>query len=143
MAALTDATRKKVHELLVNDTTIPQANRFVHVSQNWHGTANNEEYVSPARYHEVMMDSMFAICPKGHSVEQFRIYEAIETGAIPVMDLRDGCVNMRPSPPTHPPCILCARTAKSVVICALQHALHTFSCCHSNANIASLDCKCH
>lgn len=92
MAALTDATRRKVHDILVNDTTISATNRFIHVSQNWHGTANNEEYVSPTQYHDVMLNSMFAICPKGHSVEQFRIYEAIETGAIPVMDLKDGCV---------------------------------------------------
>ena len=92
MAALTDATRRKVHDILVNDTTISPTNRFIHVSQNWHGTANNEEYVSPTQYHEVMLNSMFAICPKGNSVKQFRIYVAIETGAIPVMDLKDGYV---------------------------------------------------
>ena len=92
MAAITDETRRKVYDILVNDTAIPRVNQFVHVSQSWHATAHNEEYVSPAQYHSTMMDSMFAICPKGHSVEQFRIYEAIETGAIPVMDLKDGCV---------------------------------------------------
>jgi hypothetical protein len=39
-------------------------------------------------YAEVMLNSVFALCPKGHSVEQFRLYEAMEAGAIPVMELR-------------------------------------------------------
>jgi len=86
MAAITDGTRAKVHTLLANDTVIKPASRFIHVSQSWHGSANNEEYVSPERYHEVMQQSAFSICPKGHSVEQFRIYEAIESGSIPVME---------------------------------------------------------
>ena len=38
----------------------------------------------------IMQQSVFSICPKGHSVEQFRIYEAIESGSIPVMELKDG-----------------------------------------------------
>jgi hypothetical protein len=37
-----------------------------------------------------MQDSVFALCPKGHSVEQFRIYEAIESGAIPVLEANNG-----------------------------------------------------
>jgi hypothetical protein len=90
MAALTDSTRKKVHELLSNDKMIPKEKSFMQVSQSWHGSANNDEYVSPEKYQQIMLQSMFAICPKGHSVEQFRIYEAIEAGAIPVMDLQDG-----------------------------------------------------
>ena len=65
MAAITDGTRAKVHTLLANDTVIKPASRFIHVSQSWHGSANNEEYVSPERYHEVMQQSAFSICPKG------------------------------------------------------------------------------
>lgn len=30
---------------------------------------------------------------QGHSIEQFRIYEAIEAGAIPVIENKDGCVD--------------------------------------------------
>ena len=90
MASITDGTRAKVHSLLLNDTRIPASKRFMQISQNWHATANNEEYVAPMQYSEVMMQSAFSICPKGHSVEQFRIYEAIESGSIPVMDLKDG-----------------------------------------------------
>lgn len=36
-----------------------------------------------------MLQSVFSLCPKGHSVEQYRIYEAIEAGAIPVLENRD------------------------------------------------------
>ena len=90
MVALTDAARAKVHDLLLADTEITADKKFIHVSKNWHGTAHHEEYVSPDKYREVMLQSAFSICPKGHSVEQFRIYEAIESGSIPVMDLKDG-----------------------------------------------------
>lgn len=87
MAAITDGTRKKVAELLQNDTEIGPDRRFMQISQSWHGQANNDEYVSPEKYQKIMQDSVFSICPKGHSVEQFRIYEAIESGSIPVMEL--------------------------------------------------------
>jgi len=40
------------------------AQSFVHVSQEWHGSANNDEYVSPEKYGEVMLDTVFSICPK-------------------------------------------------------------------------------
>jgi len=87
MAALTDGTRRKVAELLQNDKEIGEDKRFMQISQNWHGQANNDEYVSPEKYQKIMQESVFSICPKGHSVEQFRIYEAIESGSIPVMEL--------------------------------------------------------
>lgn len=90
MAAITDGSRAKVYSILMNDTVFREEQRFVKVSQNWHASANNEAYVSPKHYQEIMQQSSFAICPKGHSVEQFRIYEAIESGAIPVMELKDG-----------------------------------------------------
>ena len=98
MASITDGTRAKVHRLLLNDTRIPASNRYMQIAQNWHPNANNEEYVAPMQYSEVMMQSAFAICPKGHSVEQFRIYEAIESGSIPVMDLKDGYLSQHLPP---------------------------------------------
>jgi hypothetical protein len=90
MAAITDGSRKKVAMLLENDTQIDPKRRFIQISQSWHGTVNNDEYVSPERYQEIMQQSAFSLCPKGHSVEQFRIYESIESGAIPVMELKNG-----------------------------------------------------
>lgn len=64
MVALTDATREKVFRTIQADTTIPKDQSFVHVSENWHGSANNDEYVSPQKYSEVMLDTVFAVCPK-------------------------------------------------------------------------------
>ena len=90
MASITDSTRAKVHKLLEDDKSVPADKRFIKVAQNWHSNAYHDEYVSPEKYQQVMLESVFSICPKGHSVEQFRIYEAIECGSIPVMDLDDG-----------------------------------------------------
>jgi hypothetical protein len=89
MIGITDPARARLHLVLLNDTLIPKENTFVHISKSWHANANHAEYVAPEKYAEVMLDSIFALCPKGHSVEQFRIYEAIEAGAIPVMEMTE------------------------------------------------------
>lgn len=87
MVGITDPARARLHDVLLADKLIAKDKAFIHVSQSWHSSANNEEYVSPGKYADVMTESVFALCPKGHSVEQFRIYEAIEAGAIPVMEM--------------------------------------------------------
>ena len=38
--------------------------------------------------------------PQGHSAEQFRIYEAIEAGAIPVLELNNGYLR-KAMPPSY------------------------------------------
>ena len=88
MAAPTDDSRIRLRDVLKADTTLPSDRSYVRVSDAWHASANNADYVKPEMYAEVMLDSVFALCPKGHSVEQFRLYEAMEAGAIPVMELR-------------------------------------------------------
>lgn len=99
------------------------AQRFLHVSQDWHPNAGHADYVGPEEYARKMANSVFIPCPKvgglyslnegggglwgtnalnilsytlsalqttqGHSVEQFRLYEAMESGAIPVLENRD------------------------------------------------------
>ena len=97
MIGITDPARARLHDVLLNDQVIPKDKTFVHVSKSWHSNANHEEYVAPEKYAEVMLNSVFALCPKGHSVEQFRIYEAIEAGAIPVMEMTDQIKNKFPS----------------------------------------------
>jgi 23S rRNA A2030 N6-methylase RlmJ len=54
--------------------------------------------MGPAQYADTMLQSVFALCPKGHSIEQYRIYEAIEAGAIPVLEDRDGYLRMKLPP---------------------------------------------
>lgn len=87
MVGITDPTRARLHEVLLADQLIPKEKAFLHVSKSWHSSANHGEYVSPEKYASVMAETVFALCPKGHSVEQFRIYEAIEAGAIPVLEM--------------------------------------------------------
>ena len=34
---------------------------------------------------EVLLDSIFTLCPAGHNVEAYRLYEALEAGSIPIV----------------------------------------------------------
>ena len=49
-----------------------------------HPEVTNAEYVPPEKYAEIMQDSVFTPCPKGRSLDTFRLYESIESGSIPV-----------------------------------------------------------
>ena len=49
-----------------------------------HPEVTNKEYVNPTIYADTMMESIFTPCPKGRSMDTFRLYEAIEAGSIPV-----------------------------------------------------------
>jgi hypothetical protein len=45
--------------------------------------------LSPGEYQAVLADTIFAPCPMGHvNLESFRIYEALECGAIPIVEER-------------------------------------------------------
>jgi len=45
--------------------------------------------LEPARYLELLHDSMFAPCPMGNvNLECFRLYEALDSGAIPIVETR-------------------------------------------------------
>ena len=87
MAALTDNSRTRLHAALNSTTLIPPARAFMHIAAQWHPELTNAEYLPPERYAQVLAESVFAPCPKGRSLETFRFYEAIEAGAIPVMEL--------------------------------------------------------
>jgi hypothetical protein len=56
--------------------------------------------MSPEEYQRVVLDSVFTLCPKGQSVEQFRIYEAIESGSIPII-AREGSYSAERLPPEY------------------------------------------
>lgn len=86
MVSITDPSRRRLRDVLQADRRIARDRAYVHVSEGWHSSANHAEYVTPAKYAAIMQDSVFVLCPKGHSVEQFRLYEAIEAGAIPVLE---------------------------------------------------------
>eukprot|EP00039_Didymoeca_costata_P000222 m.44628 g.44628 ORF g.44628 m.44628 type:complete len:423 (+) comp10128_c0_seq1:216-1484(+) len=98
MVGLTDPSRERLHNLLLADTHIAKDKAYIHVSAGWHPNANHEDYVKPDTYANVMQNSVFSLCPKGHSVEQFRLYESIEAGAIPVLENPQGLLERKMLP---------------------------------------------
>jgi hypothetical protein len=48
-----------------------------------------DRFVEADEYYDVMTDSMFAPCPMGNvNIECFRLYEALECGAVPIVEKR-------------------------------------------------------
>eukprot|EP00049_Salpingoeca_infusionum_P000043 m.36740 g.36740 ORF g.36740 m.36740 type:complete len:545 (+) comp10032_c0_seq4:90-1724(+) len=90
VASGTDPSRVKLNNQLAEDTTFSRDQVYIHFAQDWHPNANHPAYLRPEDYARVMQDSVFALCPKGHSIDQFRLYEAMESGAIPVLENKDG-----------------------------------------------------
>lgn len=61
-------------------------NGFLHVADSFGGIENGIEY---QEYLDIMCQSVFVICPAGSMcVDSFRLYEAIECGAIPITNAR-------------------------------------------------------
>jgi len=54
-------------------------------SSQWQGMATSGKYLSPVEYRSILLKSMFTLCPEGANAESYRIYEAIESGSIPVL----------------------------------------------------------
>lgn len=67
---------------------------YLHLTDHWDANPNNpnnpNSYLNSSEFHDILVNSVFTVCPRGHSVEQFRIYEAIEAGSIPILELADG-----------------------------------------------------
>eukprot|EP00051_Salpingoeca_urceolata_P000682 m.35301 g.35301 ORF g.35301 m.35301 type:complete len:544 (-) comp10911_c0_seq2:62-1693(-) len=101
VVAPTDPRRRYLHELLRNNTAFGSLG-FVHVTSHWDANPNNAatDYLNSSEFRSVLLDSQYTLCPKGHSVEQFRIYEAIEAGSIPVVE-RDGQYAVEHLPPAY------------------------------------------
>jgi hypothetical protein len=45
----------------------------------------SKDFLDPAEYRKIVMNSQFILCPRGHHFETNRLYEAVEVGAIPIM----------------------------------------------------------
>lgn len=43
--------------------------------------------MKPSAYHKLLLNSTFTLCPKGFNFDTYRMYEAIESGSIPVLDV--------------------------------------------------------
>lgn len=90
MAAQTDNSRKRLYKTLTETTLIPEDRRFIHMASQWHPELTNDEYIHPDKYAELMQASIFVPCPRGRALDTFRIYEALESGAIPIIELAGG-----------------------------------------------------
>eukprot|EP00730_Choanoeca_flexa_P005581 TRINITY_DN11979_c1_g8_i1.p1 TRINITY_DN11979_c1_g8~~TRINITY_DN11979_c1_g8_i1.p1 ORF type:complete len:529 (+),score=60.66 TRINITY_DN11979_c1_g8_i1:116-1702(+) len=92
MGAPTNLMRRYLDEVLGNDTLIPSDKAFFHLAEHWFVNPDDPRsgYVNTTDYARIVEDSVFTLCPKGHSVEQYRIYEAVESGSIPVLALEGG-----------------------------------------------------
>ena len=60
---------------------LPQDRAVLRLFPTWQDPAN----LGKAEYLELMLDSVFVPCPAGQNAETFRIYEAIECGAVPLI----------------------------------------------------------
>eukprot|EP00051_Salpingoeca_urceolata_P030529 m.492757 g.492757 ORF g.492757 m.492757 type:complete len:683 (+) comp34009_c0_seq1:317-2365(+) len=86
MGAPTNHVRRRLKEILTDDNSLNKAKRFLHLADKWSTDPNDptNTYINSTQYHHIMSESVFTLCPKGQSVEQYRVYEALECGSIPV-----------------------------------------------------------
>jgi hypothetical protein len=68
---------------------VPKDRIMFHMAEEW-APGTVEEDFPPSEYADVLRNSTFTLCPGGRNIDQFRIYEAIECGSIPVLALEDG-----------------------------------------------------
>lgn len=62
---------------------------MLHVARDWveqPSAANGR--VGPAAYQAVLLESYYTLCPRGHNLETFRFWEAVDAGSIPIMVLQ-------------------------------------------------------
>lgn len=97
MVAFTSDVRKALYEKVRADRSVPGDRRFIHAARAWQADVYRGAYVHPSKYRSVLMDSAFSLCPVGHNIEQYRLYESIEAGAIPVVDLNSSVGNFPPA----------------------------------------------
>ena len=81
------------------NTGIPKDRVKFHIAQEWAADTSQGNF-APEDYAAVLQESTFTLCPKGNNMDQFRIYEAIESGSIPVIALEGGLANKTLAPDT-------------------------------------------
>ncbi|GBG33472.1 UDP-D-xylose:ribitol-5-phosphate beta1,4-xylosyltransferase [Hondaea fermentalgiana] len=86
MGSLTSLSRKVlVKELGPSSEKYPS---FVWVVSKWKKQLTRANgYITPVEYKQILVDSVFTLCPQGHNPEAYRIYEACEAGSIPIVVL--------------------------------------------------------
>mmetsp|Transcript_33836 Transcript_33836/g.45741 ORF Transcript_33836/g.45741 Transcript_33836/m.45741 type:complete len:350 (-) Transcript_33836:429-1478(-) len=72
------------------DAVLRDREIFIHMSRFWSkqpGLLN--KHLHPRSFREVLLNSIFTLCPTGHNPETYRIFEAVEAGSIPVICLNE------------------------------------------------------
>jgi len=81
LGGATRSTRPEMVKALV-----PVTPHFVHITDR-----GQVERLGKPAYEQILRDSIFVPCPMGNvNLESFRIYEALESGAIPILEKRIG-----------------------------------------------------
>lgn len=87
-----------------------------HIAHEWAADTSKGNF-APEDYAAILLDSTFTLCPQGNNMDQFRIYEAIESGSIPVIALEHGLANKTLAP----------RTMASPIVFVSQWKPNTFT----------------
>jgi hypothetical protein len=89
----TSLGRKRLAEQLQNDLTqgVYEPSRvFIHITPAFRNNISESEgFIPPDKYKSTLLSSIFTLCPAGKNPEAYRIFEAIESGSIPVLALDD------------------------------------------------------
>ena len=84
-AKSTAHSRSTLEQIIEMDTG--SLSSFVKISEDWAFDPNrgDNDSVDSAAYMQVLLESTFTLAPSGHNPECFRLYEAVESGSIPVV----------------------------------------------------------
>lgn len=83
VGSLTHPVRRTLHETWANDR------RFIFAVQEWRRDVPAEMF---HRFLEATSASRFALCPRGYGPTSFRLYEAMQLGAVPVYISDEHCL---------------------------------------------------
>jgi hypothetical protein len=92
LGSMTSRSRSVLKQVVTDSLLKPEKmakwNGFIHITDKWkmNPTATNG-YVDPDRYRQILLNSVFTLCPTGHNPEAYRIFEALEAGSIPILSL--------------------------------------------------------
>ena len=81
----TSKSRRHLAKILRNQTD--SMNTFVKIATKWTGNVNSphSDQLGTDQYMKVLLNSIFTLAPAGHNPECFRLYEAVESGSIPIV----------------------------------------------------------
>jgi len=96
VGSLSSKSRKQLSNLLFPprktrlSSFVDSENAFIHIIEQWRLSITRKNgYISSDSYRNVLMDSVFTLCPGGHNPEAYRIYETCIAGSIPILVYSD------------------------------------------------------